>query len=69
MPAPVPGQERDAHALQCPDDKRIRRAAERRLDSYFFNVFQLRHLVQPAAADDTDLCCGHKLQTILCNEI
>src|SRR5689334_25413580 len=54
----MPRQKRDAFALESSNHKRIGRIAKRRLDPDFFNVRQLRHLVQTAAADDAETHLG-----------
>src|SRR5689334_19556946 len=54
----MPRQKRDAFALESSNHKRIGRIAERRLDPDFFNVRQLRHLIQTAAADDAEAHFG-----------
>src|SRR5690242_3859509 len=54
MTNPVPRQKRDAFAFESSHHKRIGRIAERCLDPDFFNVRQLRHLIQTTAADDAE---------------
>ena len=51
----VPRQERHALAAQRADDVRPGRIAKRRRDRLLFAVGQLGHVVQAAAADDSDL--------------
>src|SRR5690242_490933 len=50
----MPRQKSNALAFESSHHKRIGRIAERRLDPDFFNVRQLRHLIQTAAADDAE---------------
>src|SRR5262245_1771042 len=59
MPAPVPRQKGDANALERPDDEVVRRFAERGFDADLSNVSQPIHLVQTAAANDSDLRFFH----------
>src|SRR5689334_25330060 len=54
----MPRQKRDAFALESSNHKRIGRIAKRRLDPDFFNVRQLRHLIETAAADDAEAYFG-----------
>ena len=61
VPAAVPRQERHRHAFQFANDKRIRRLPKRRLDGNFPYILQLRHLVQPTAADNSDIYLFHLL--------
>ena len=66
VPPPVAGDEGDAHALQRPDDERVRGLAERRAHATLLDVLQARHLVQATAPDDADangLCVIHKFSS------
>src|SRR5215213_11778793 len=65
VPAPMPRQKRDLHAFERPQDESIRWVAVWRLYFYFLNIFQLRHLVEAAAANDADLRCCHLQSSIL----
>ena len=57
-------QKRDLHAIQFTHDKRIRRLAERRVDGDLPDIFEFRHLVEAAAADDADVYLFHnKIKT------
>src|ERR1043165_6980831 len=57
--ATVARQEGDALAFERAHDERVRGRAERRVNRDLFDLRQLRHLVEAAAADDSDLGCGH----------
>src|SRR6188508_1322164 len=63
MPAAMPRQKRNGHPLELADDKCIRRRTKRRLDRQFPQVLQLRHLVQAAAADYSNIYLFHNLRT------
>src|SRR6185369_17902292 len=53
-------QKRDRNTFQLTDDERIRRFAERRVDRYLAHIFQLRHLVQTTAADNSNIYFFHR---------
>ena len=55
VPGAVARQKRDPLAAQRADQVGTGRIAERRRDRPLFEVGQLRHVVQAAAADDSDL--------------
>ena len=55
----MPRQKRNGHAVQFADDKRVGRFAKRSLDRYLSHILQLRHLIQPAAADDSNAYLFH----------
>ena len=56
MTAPVPRQKSDRPSRQLAYDVVIRRAAPWRLNDHFLLRFETGHGVEPAAADDADLC-------------
>src|SRR5439155_25525244 len=55
----VAGQKEEFHSIQDASDEFIRRLAERGLDLYLADIFQPRHLVQTASADDADDRSSH----------
>ena len=59
MPASMTRQKSDRHALQLANNKRIRRRAKRSLDFLFTHILEFRHLIEPAAADDSDIYLFH----------
>jgi hypothetical protein len=56
MPAPMPRQKSDLASIQFAQDKSVRRIAKGRLHAFFLYVGKSRHRVQPAAANDANLC-------------
>src|SRR5688500_6098566 len=60
----VPRQKRNALAAQCRQRVGARRIAEWRRQDMFFAIRELRHIVQPTPADDSDLRVHKILSTI-----
>src|SRR5215471_5163983 len=59
MAAPVPRQEGDARAFERSQNEVVRRFAERGLDADLPHVCQTVHLIQTAAANDSNLRLFH----------
>ncbi len=57
----VTWQKCDALAFQRAEDELVGWTAERSLDFDLVDLRQLRHLIEPAAADNADLCCFHSV--------
>src|SRR3569833_1064182 len=56
MSAPMPRQKRNLAPFQLAEHERIRRIAKRRLHTLFMNIRKTGHGVEPAAADNPNLC-------------
>ena len=54
VPARVPGEKSHALPFQRSHDQRVGWISERRLDAHFARLFEPRHVVQAAAADDAN---------------
>ena len=59
VPSPVPGQKRDPLAGERPQNVGGRGRAVGRIERAFFHITQFRHLVEAAAADDSDIRIRH----------
>ena len=65
MAASMAGKERHLPPLQIPDNVCVRRFSKRRRDPHFASLFQARHGVKSAAADDSNLCFGQTSSFVL----
>src|SRR5579872_241819 len=63
--ATVPGEECDFSAFERSADIGVGRGAERRAEFYFFDLGEAGHGIEPAAADDSDLCLSQTSSSVV----
>src|SRR6185503_7072290 len=61
MSSSMPRKKRNSLIGERADKERVRRLAKRSRKGDLFDIGQTRHLIQPASADDSDLCSWHSL--------
>jgi hypothetical protein len=64
MTSRVTRKKRNSLSGECPDEEGIRRFAKWSRQRDFFNVGEPGHLIQPASANDSDLCSWHSLSPL-----